>query len=255
MIRAMKIDYMAEGPGSVRRQPPLAWRIAKHLYRRSIALRSRIPLAHSLFTEKEQMLNLAMQYVRSNRVTGDYLEFGSFEGNSFIAAYHLAQAQGLGDMRFYSFDSFSGLPALHGIDRDPEQASQYGTGDFACDSRTFTRNLRTAGVDLDKVRLIEGFYGDSLTERLKHELPVRAAAVLMVDCDLYQSTQQVLAFAGDYIRHGSLLLFDDWYNFRGDRNRGEQKAFSEWLEANDRVEASRYMNFGWHGLSFIIHHR
>jgi hypothetical protein len=250
----MRVDYMAEGPANVRRHPPLAWRIAKHLYRRSIGLRSRIPLLHSLFTEKEQMLNLAMQYVRANLVTGDYLEFGSYEGNSFIAAYHFAQAQGLSDMRFYSFDSFSGLPVFHSIDRDPEDATQYHTGDFACDIQTFTKNLRKSGVALDKVRLIEGFYCDSLTEKLKHDLPVRAAAVLMVDCDLYESTQQVLAFAGDYLGHGSLVLFDDWYNFKGDQNRGEQRAFNEWLEANPRIQASRYMNFGWHGLSFIIHH-
>lgn len=199
------------------------------------------------------MLNLAMQYVRVNRVRGDYLEFGSYEGNSFIAAYHIAQAQGLGDMRFYSFDSFSGLPDFRGLDRDPDEALQYYAGDFACDSETFRRNLRTSRVSLDRVRLVEGFYCDSLTEKLKNELPVRAAAVVMVDCDLYESTQQVLAFAGDYLRQGSLVLFDDGFNFKGDRNRGEQRAFNEWLEAHPQVQASRYLNFGWHGLSFIIH--
>lgn len=206
---------MAEGPGSARRNPSLAWRIAKQVYRRSIRFRSRIPLMHSLFTEKEQMLNLAMQFVRANRVSGDYLEFGSYEGNSFIAAYHFAQAQGLGKMRFYSFDSFSGLPVSEGIDRDPEEATQYYPGDFACDVRAFSENLRSSRVSLEKVHLIEGFYRDSLTRELKDKLPIRAAAVLMVDCDLYDSARQVLEFSGDYLGHGSVVIFDDWYNFKG----------------------------------------
>jgi O-methyltransferase len=224
------------------------------MYRRSFAWRTRIPLMHTLFTEKEQMLNLAMQYVRANCIPGDYLEFGCYEGNSFISAYHFSRAQGLADMRFFAFDSFMGLPVSKGIDQDPESSAQYYPGDFACDINTFRRNLRSSGVSLERVRLIEGFYGDSLTPELKATLGVRSVAVLMVDCDLYESTKQVLDFAGEYLAHGAVLIFDDWYNFKGDPKRGEQKAFSEWLERNPRIKVARYMNFSWHGLSFIVHH-
>src|SRR5438067_4244656 len=160
----MRRSLMAEGPATPRRSPSWTWRIAKKLYRKSIGLRSRIPLMHTLFTEKEQMLNVAMQYVASNRVAGDYLEFGCYEGNSFISAYHFAQAQGLREMRFYAFDSFAGLPDASGIDADPDEAAQYYAGDFACDAVTFRKHLRGSGVALDKVRLIEGYYGESLTE-------------------------------------------------------------------------------------------
>jgi hypothetical protein len=207
---------------------------------------------HTLFTEKEQMINLAMQYVRSNSVSGDYLEFGCYEGNSFISAYHFAQAQGLKDMRFYAFDSFRGLPEFKGIDQDPQDAIQYYPGDFACAIKTFRKNLKSSGVQLDKVQLIEGYYCDSLRDERKSTLPIRSAAIVMVDCDLYESTQQVFDFIGSYLSHGSILLFDDWYNFKGNPNRGEQKAFNEWLERNAQIKALRYMNFGWHGLSFII---
>jgi O-methyltransferase len=246
-------DLMAEGPGTQRRKPSAAWKVAKAIYRRSISLRSRIPLLHTLFTEKEQMLNVAMQYVAFNRIEGDYLEFGCYEGNSFVAAHHLAQAQRLQAMRFYAFDSFAGLPDADGIDVDPDTKRQYSEGDFACDVRSFRRNLRRSGVDLEKTRLVEGFYSDSLTPETREQLPVRSAAVVLIDCDFYESTRDVLEFIGPYLQHGSLLLFDDWYNFRGDPLRGEQRAFTEWLAANPRFSASRYINFGWHGLSFIIH--
>ena len=251
-VEDMRTDLMAEGPGSARRAPSFVWKLAKKLYRHSIRFRARVPLMHTLFTEKEQMANVAMQYVRSNCVPGDYLEFGSYEGNSFISAYHLAQAQGLQDMRFYSFDSFRGLPEFKGIDQDRADAIQYYPGDFACDIQTFRRNLRSSGVGLAKVQLIEGFYEDSLKEELKAKLPIRAAAVVMVDCDLYESARLVLDFVTDYLVHGSILMFDDWYNFKGDPQRGEQRAFYEWLARNPAIKTSRYLNFGWHGLSFII---
>jgi hypothetical protein len=248
-------DLMAEGPATQRRDPSWHWKLAKAAYRRSIPMRSRIPLLHTLFTEKEQMLNAAMQYVAFNRIDGDYLEFGCYEGNSFIAAYHFAQAQRLETMRFYAFDSFAGLPDAEGVDTDSDEARQYSAGDFSCDLATFRSNLRRGGVAPEKVGIVEGYYSESLASDVPRELPLRSAAIVLVDCDYYESTRDVLAFVGGYLRHGSLLLFDDWYNFKGDPARGEQRAFTEWLEQNSRLSAARYLNFGWHGLSFIIHER
>jgi hypothetical protein len=251
----MTPSAMAEGPHGMRRRPGLAWRVAKMLYRRSIRWRARVPLLHTLFTEKEQMLNLAMQYVAFNRLPGDYLEFGCYEGNSFIAAYHFAQAQGLGTMRFFAFDSFRGLPEAQGVDVDSADTAQYVEGDFACDSAAFQRHLRSSGVSLGKVQLIEGYYRDSLHEGTRAELSLRSAAIVLVDCDLYEATRQVLDFVAPVLDHGSVLIFDDWYNFRGDPRRGEQLAFAEWLKSNRDFTASRYLACGWHGLSFLLHHR
>jgi hypothetical protein len=244
---------MAEGPSGPRRRPSLALRIAKGVYRRSIRWRTLLPLLPTLLTEKEQMLNHAMQYVAFNRIPGDYLEFGCYEGNSFIAAYHCARRQALGQMRFYAFDSFSGLPPAQGIDRDPDHVAQYSAGDFACDPATFERNLRAAGVSLDRVQLTPGVYRETLTEELKATLPIRAAAIVMVDCDYYESTRQALQFVAGVVSPGSVLLFDDWQNFRGSPDRGQQKAFAEWLERHPELTASRYRSFGWHGVSFILH--
>jgi hypothetical protein len=227
--------------------------MAKRIHRRSIAPRSRAPLLQALFTEKEQMLNAAMQYVAFNRIRGDYLEFGCYDGSSFIAAYHFAAAQRLNAMRFYAFDSFAGLPPAQGVDLDADGESQYGAGDFSCDADTFRGNLRSGRVNLDRVTLVEGYYSDSLTPTTRARLPIEGAAVVMIDCDYYESTRDALSFAGSYLQHGSLLLFDDWYNFRADPARGEQRAFGEWLAANPSWVARRYLNFAWHGLSFIVH--
>lgn len=36
-------------------------------------------------------------------------------------------------------------------------------------------------------------------------------------------------------------------------DRGEQRAFAEFLERNTRFSVTEFRNFGWHGKSFIVH--
>ncbi|MCG2718374.1 MAG: methyltransferase, partial [Nanoarchaeota archaeon] len=72
-------------------------------------------------------------------------------------------------------------------------------------------------------------------------------------CDLYESTVLVLDFITEYIQDGTIIIFDDWFSFRGNPNRGEQKAFKEWLKKNPSIKTTEFYRFGWHGNSFITH--
>lgn len=230
------------------------WEILKRIYRHSIRLRTSLPLLPGLFLPKEQMLNTALAFVEFNRIRGDYLEFGTCEGNAFITADHFADAHKLFEMRFYAFDSFQGLPDFtHEIDQDPDVELQYWPGDFSCSLEKFQRTLRRYGVSLSRVHIIPGFFRDSLTPLTKQGLPIQAAAVVLIDCDLYESTSQVLDFITEYLINGSDLIFDDWYNFKGDPRRGERRAFEEWLDRNPTFRATEYHRYAWHGLSFILH--
>lgn len=222
------------------------------LYRMSIPLRTKCHVISSLFTEKEMMMNRAMAFVEFNKVRGDYLEFGTYFGHSLSYAYHFARSHRVEGMRFYAFDSFQGLPEFKGVDKDTVMDLQYVPGDFACDVKTVKGNLRLARVRLSEVDFIEGFYDDSLTQELKKRLPIKAAAVIWIDCDLYHSTKQVLDWLTDYIVDGSVICFDDWFNFKGNPAKGENRAFTEWCAKNKHITASPYHVFNWHGKSFIL---
>src|SRR5215471_16913966 len=43
-------------------------------------------------------------------IQGDYLEFGVYKGDSFITASNLAKRYKFGNMRFFAFDCFDGVP-------------------------------------------------------------------------------------------------------------------------------------------------
>jgi len=91
--------------------------------------------------------------------------------------------------------------------------------------------IRKAGVILQRVLVVKGWYKQSLTYDTKREYQLNLAAVIHVDCDLYSSTVDVLAFIKDIVQIGTILIFDDWYAFRDEEKKedfGEQKAFEEW---------------------------
>jgi len=59
-------------------------------------------------------------------------------------------------------------------------------------------------------------------------------------------------FVTVYLQDGTVLIFDDWFCFRGNPNKGEQKAFREWLERHHSIKVTQFHKFGWGGNSFIV---
>jgi hypothetical protein len=54
-------------------------------------------------------------------------------------------------------------------------------------------------------------------------------------------------------RHATVLIFDDWFAYKGRLDRGEAKAFREWLDANPSIQATEYHKSGRTMNSFIMH--
>jgi O-methyltransferase len=64
--------------------------------------------------------------------------------------------------------------------------------------------------------------------------------LIYVDCDLYSSTVPVLRFCKDFLQLGTVIVFDDWFCFYGDPDRGERRAWAEFCQANPDL---RFVNF------------
>lgn len=107
-------------------------------------------------------------------------------------------------------------------------------------------------MDQSRVRIVDGFYENTLTSERKQELGIKRVAIAWIDCDLYSSTVPVLDFLSDVLVDGAVLCFDDWYCFNGRPDRGEQRACAEWLNAHPQIKLVEYQNFHWAGRSFIV---
>jgi O-methyltransferase len=201
--------------------------------------------------ESARMIETAFAFIHNNEVAGDYLEFGVFRGRTFTTAWDAARRYRMHDMQFYAFDSFTGLPEISNKDIGGE----FHEGQFHAERATFEKTLRRHKVDLSRVKIVEGMFDETLTGERRKQLPVKKAAIVWVDCDLYTSTVPVLNFISDILVDGAVLIFDDWYCFKGSPERGEQLACTEWLESHSDIRLIEYHKFGWAGCSFIVNRR
>lgn len=162
------------------------------------------------------------RFMHINRpIQGYYFEFGCNEANTMRKAWD--HFQHLFDLHYVGFDSFEGLPEITEIDRQVI----WERGKLAFAEKQFTEIVLTHGMPSNRLRTVKGFYDVSLTTELRDSLLPRKAAVIYIDCDLYMSTVPVLEWVIDFLQIGTIIVFDDWYCFHGDPQRGEQRAWNE----------------------------
>lgn len=218
---------------------------------------------------KDSIIYKAANIIAKEKIRGEYLEFGVFEGSSFIYAYNiikyvfeeqakysgirteteLVEARKTWDaMRFFAFDSFQGLPLLTGVDA---QSNIFAKGKYACSEVAFLSNLRKAKIPLNRVVSVAGWFDQTCTIETAEKYQMSKAALIHIDCDLYESTRTVLGFIQPLLTDGTILIFDDWYFFRGNPNLGEQRAFNEWRKTLQNYTFTEYQKEGPFRNSFI----
>jgi hypothetical protein len=215
------------------------------------------------YTGQHGCIYTAASFAAWNQIEGDYLEFGVYRGDSFAAAHraihdqrqhHASSVPNINGSRkeqnhprFFAFDSFSGLPEGLG-----DRQEDYAPGAYACSQDEFKRNIVHLGVDLKDVLIVPGFYEKTLNSQVKEQYGLRRAAIVMIDCDLYESTVPVLDFLTDLVGQGTILIFHDWFRFRGSPNCGEQRACREWQQRNPHLELIEYWREGPQAVSFLV---
>lgn len=183
---------------------------------------------------------------------GDYYEFGLFKGYTFWHAQRTAESLGIEHMRFFGFDSFAGLPEVTGIDETKD--SEFYKGQYSCNKEQVIENLNLKGVNWDRTFLIEGFFKESLSESSRCAYVMRTVAVALIDCDLYSSTVEVLKFIREGLVDGSILMFDDWNCFDRSNEKGQRRAFAEFLSQDQNWTADEFFEYGPHGAVFLMRH-
>ncbi|THB76186.1 MAG: hypothetical protein D6B25_10255 [Desulfobulbaceae bacterium] len=182
--------------------------------------------------------------------SGDYMEFGIFKGYAFWHAQKIAVEQGLDQMRFFGCDSFAGLPEVQGSDICKNDT--FYEGQYACDKKTVIENLNSKNVDWTRTHLIEGYFNESLTAELIETHQLKKIAIALIDCDLYASTIDVLNFIDPMVQDQTIFMFDDWNCYDRNDEKGQRKAFREFLEKHPNLKAEPFFEYGAYGQVFII---
>ena len=154
-------------------------------------------------------------------VDGLLLEFGVYTGTTIN---HIADL--VPDRIVHGFDSFEGLPEAWGT---------LSKGSFATSERL--PDVRS------NVRLHQGWFHQTLPEFMaKHTEPI---SFVHIDSDLYSSAKTVLDALSSRFTDGSILVFDEFFNYPFWRDH-EYKAFMEFVsDYNVDFEYIAYTNRGY----------
>ena len=202
----------------------------------------------------------ALEYINSEKIPGDVLEFGVFTGLS-LALFAHGHAFDPKDMtrRFAGFDSFEGLPPsaeAHARWQPADCAINHGWHPLlpvgARVTPQATLDLFTAcGLEAPALHI------GPFTETINRVVPstYREIALVHVDCDLYESTRDALALASPAFQDGVMVMFDDWFHYRGHPNKGQARALSEFLAAHPEWTAVPYRTYSTFCQAFILSRR
>lgn len=202
-------------------------------------------------------LDKAFEFIYKSETDGDYYEFGVFQGVSIARALRadIAWRKKTGRhhiKRFFGFDSFEGFPPFSDADALPGYGV-FQPGQFVDTSPAAVRaQIAREQLPDEAVTLIPGFFSSSLNaDTTLAELGTSRVAIAHIDCDLYSSARECLEFLDGRLVDGAVLLFDDWYCYRGRPDRGVHKAFVEW-QADHTYQVSDYFGYSWAGRAFIV---
>jgi hypothetical protein len=181
---------------------PMRERALRALQRSVDYIESAMPDALGLESQRE-LIDYALQAVG---IDGHYLEFGVFTGGTIRYI-----ARRIGQRAIHGFDSFEGLP---------EAWSGFNLG-----GKAFDRKGQMPRVP-DNVTLHRGYFDASLPKWLdEHSGPI---AFMHLDCDIYSSTKTVFELTAPRLVPGTVILFDEYFNFPN-WEQHEFKAFQEFV--------------------------
>jgi hypothetical protein len=192
-----------------------------------------------------------VNYVSRSGLRGHFLEFGTFWGRSFYPAFF--RYQGWLDGRFYAFDSFAGLSAPLALET-AYTAGDFARGAYMCNRRSFDAIGDLLDVPAERIVTVEGFYAHTLVGHAPSDygLGDESVSVCVIDCDLRESTEQVLRFVTPLLEPGALIYFDDWRLCRASRTVGERAAALDWLARHPEFELVELFRDFWQHQWFIF---
>ncbi|MGH3787370.1 MAG: class I SAM-dependent methyltransferase [Pseudonocardiaceae bacterium] len=134
---------------------------------------------------------------------GMALEFGVYTGRTLNVI-----ASDRGGEQVFGFDSFQGLPE--------DWRSNIPAGTFRTEHPP----------DVPGAELVVGWFEDTLPDFLATH--PESVAFLHLDADLYSSTTTVLEQVGPRLRAGSVIVFDEYFNYPG-WEQHEHRAWQEFV--------------------------
>jgi len=212
------------------------------------------PVIHNL--EKARVLKKIIWHLNVDGVSGDYFEFGVAHGHSLRAAQlaiNSAHSRSLGiktiSRSVYGFDTFESFKSDSPLD---EHVTWNGSAFNVPIEKVKRRFRKSKNVSLIKINALN-LISDGIPKTASSFGINSKAAVILFDMDLYSPTKAALTWSRQIMKPGTFLIFDEYYSFSGDPQKGEARALLEFLSENSDLTVRDYSSYGAGGRIFIVH--
>ncbi len=143
-------------------------------------------------------------YLKTNNLSGNYIEFGSYRSEMQYAAYKIL-SETTGIKNFIGLDTYEGEPAKRKADTKLNLFDS--DGDFGCQfdevNDFVKKNMKDRGI------IIKGDFRD---KSVLNELNIyKNIVVSVIDCNLLSSIESALKYTMENIIDGGLIYFDDFF--------------------------------------------
>ena len=151
------------------------------------------------------------------------------------------------DTQFVGFDSFDGFGEIKPNDEHPS----FKSNTFKVDKKKVFKNIQKIAKD-QKFKLVDGFYQKTLENKKTSDYGINKSRIIMIDCDLKESTTLALNFSKPSFQEGTIIIFDDFNFYKGNTNKGEYCAFQSFKNQNPHIKFRRIFDYGYAGRAFIV---
>ena len=174
--------------------------------------------------------------ILEKNIPGDLIECGVWRGGSCIFLRGLLRAYGQRRRRVWVADSFQGLPVP-----DPEQSPEDAItheflqviGGLRCSLEEVRENFRRFDLLDRQVQFLPGWFHETLPNA-----PIEKLALVRLDADYYESTQQALEALYPKLSRGGFMIIDDY----GSAGLGARRAVDDFRRQQSIRGAIRGVN-------------
>lgn len=175
----------------------------------------------------------AIEYIVRNKIPGDIVECGVWNGGCVLIAACALRHFGDTSRRVYLYDTFEGVPEPEAIDIDYNgisartqwffsriQGQMWGYGGTADMVKDV---IAKSNYPSDKFIFVKGMVEDTMPARMPETI-----SLLRLDTDLYKSTYHELVHCFPLISSGGIMIIDDYGYYLGCR-----KATDKYIAENN----------------------
>jgi len=151
-------------------------------------------------------LQACVESILDERIPGDLIEAGVWRGGACILMRGILKLHGVEDRNVWLADSFEGLPAPS---NDADSGYDLSNNPYlAVSLEEVEKAFQRFGLMDRQVKFLKGWFKDTLPDS-----PIARLALLRTDCDLYESTMDVLEPLYHKVSDRGFVIVDDYHTW------------------------------------------